>query len=154
MLVAIGLSLEIFATLFISLDAFSSQRQTVKIYEVLDWLTGLEVIGLRTKPATETADNLSAEADARLRAVGVPEGEETLVSARQELEQMHAITLSAEKEAELRNKEIFQDKLAKVSEDFSSRKNLIAAAIALVVVGGVCELVGGLVEACVPLIPA
>lgn len=146
LLIALGLGLEITATLFISMDAFRSQRQTVRIYQVLDWITSLEVIGLRARPATESADRLAAQAEEGLRTAGVPEGKERQVAAQQGLEAIQGIVLSAEEEAGLRNREIFQGELKKVADDFTSRKYFIQAAIAFVLIGGLFELVGTLME--------
>jgi hypothetical protein len=47
-LLGVGLGLDVVATLFISLGAFRSQRHTTKIYEILVFITGLEMADRRT----------------------------------------------------------------------------------------------------------
>lgn len=143
-LLAVGLGLGVVATLFISLDAFRSQRQTTEIYEILGFITGLEVINRRTQPAREEADRRSAQARATLRS-DAPGEQSELSSRLKELDQADTILIDAERAADQKNREILQVQLNKVADDFSSRRYLIAAAIVAVFVGGVCELIGGVV---------
>ncbi len=141
---AMGLGLDVAATLFISLDAFRSQRQTTEIYKVLTFITGLDVVNLRTKPAREAANNASEQAHASLQS-DAPEEEKKQMSEVDELDQIDAMLVDAERTADQHNKEILQGQLNKVADDFSSRKYLVTAAIAAVFVGGVCEFIGGVV---------
>jgi len=143
-LLAVGLGLDVVATLFISLDAFRSQRQTTEVYDILAFITGLEVVSRRTQPAKEEADERSAQARAALQP-DAPEEKKERVAKMKEFDQADVIHIDAEKIADQNNREMLQGQLNKVADDFSSRKYLVAAAIAAVFVGGVCEFIGGVV---------
>lgn len=143
-LLAVGLGLNVVATLFISLDAFRSQRQTTEIYEILAFTTGLDVVNRRTQPAREEADKRSEQARAALQS-DTPEETKEPLPKLEELDELDAILIDAEKTADQNNREILQGQLDKVADDFSSRKYLVAAAIAAVFAGGVCEFIGGVV---------
>ena len=87
---AMGLGMDVAATLFISLDAFRSQRQTTEIYKVLTFITGLDVVNLRTQPAREAANNASEQAHASLQS-DAPEEEKKQMSEVDELDQIDAM---------------------------------------------------------------
>jgi hypothetical protein len=143
-LLAVGLGLDVLATLFISLDAFRSQRQTTEIYEFLAFVTGLEVANRRTQPAKEEADRLSEQARAALQS-DAPAEVKGLMAKLEELDQWDTILTTAAKTADQNNREMLQGKLNKVANDSSSRRYLVAAAIAAVFIGGICEFIGGVV---------
>jgi len=143
-LLGVGLGLDVLATLFISLDALRSQRQTTKIYEILAFITGLEVTDRRTQPAKEEADKLSRQARAAAKP-GTPEEIKALMSKSKEFDEWDVMLTVATKTADQKNREILQDQLDKMAGEFASRQYLIAAAIAAVFIGGVCEFFGGVV---------
>ncbi len=143
-LLGVGLGLDVVATLFISLDAFRSQRQTAKIYEILAFITGLEMADRRTQPAKEKADELSKQARSAVQP-DAPEEMKEIKSKLEKYDQMDVMLTIAKEVADQKNREILQGQLDKVASEFDSRKYLIKAAIAAVFVGGALEFIGGVV---------
>jgi hypothetical protein len=143
-LLAIGLGLDVLATLFISLDALRSQSQTTKIYEILAFITGFEVIDRRIQPAEDVADKLSKQARAAVQP-DAPEEITALMAKLDELDEANIMLTVAARAADRNNREMLQGELETMADEFASRKYLVAAAIAAVFVGGVCEFIGGVV---------
>lgn len=143
-LLAIGLGLDVLATLFISLDALRSQGQTTKIYEILAFITGFEVVDRRIQPTEDAADKLTKQARAAVQP-DAPEEVAALMAKLDELDEANIMLTVAAKTADRDNRELLQGELEKVADEFSSRRYLVAAAIGAVFMGGICELIGGVV---------
>jgi hypothetical protein len=140
----VGLVLDVVGTLFISLDALRGQGQATKIYDILAFITGFEIIETKHHSGDEKARKLSARA---LEAVPADASQDVrdLAAKLKALSDAADMVAEVEPIAAGRNKEILKDKLDSVSAEFAARKNLISAAIATVFIGGVCEFVAGVI---------
>jgi hypothetical protein len=140
----IGLGLDVLGTLFISLDALRGQTQATQIYKVLAFITGFELADVRLRPGDEEAGKLAVQALEKVPADASDYAKAVAANLR-ELNNLAEIVTEATRIADGNNKEILKEMLDKVSGEFVSRKYLIAAAIATVFLGGVCEFVGGVI---------
>lgn len=143
-LLGIGLASDVLGTLFISLDALRGQTQATRVYDILAFITRSELIDIQSRSSDEETDKLVAQALA-----GVPadasDHQQALAAGLGDLNDASSLVTGAAKQAAAHNKKLLQEKLDKVSSEFSSRKHLIVAAIAAVFIGGVCEFVGGVI---------
>jgi len=141
--IGIGLVLELSGTLFITFDARQGQAQTVHIYEALAFANGIELASSPNRPGkaetdvavTDALDRVPADASGPLK--DVAETLELLTQIDKETDVIAAGRASYE------NKKALTKMLEKVSDDFRSRRFLIAAAIATVILGCACEFIGG-----------
>jgi hypothetical protein len=143
-LLGIGLGLDVLGTLFLSLDAFRGQNQTVAIYNVLDFMYRFEAIDLRYRSGETKASELATEFLKQAPAAASGPVAELIAKVRKKLEDQ-VILEEAENLGGAKNREILGGKLTEVSKEFASRKLIIEAAIAAVFLGGIFELVGGVI---------
>jgi hypothetical protein len=143
-LLGIGLGLDVLGTLFISLDAYRGQEQTVAIYNVLAFMFGFEAIDLRYRSGDTQAAKLATQAIKQAPAdASGPDAE--LIAKLRKMSEIQEILSEAENIAGANNRDILRNKLTEVSNEFASRRHIIEAAIAAVFLGGMFELVGGVI---------
>ena len=143
-LLGIGLGLDVLGTLFISLDAFRGQKQTVAIYDVLDFMYGFEAIDFRYRSGETKATEFATQALKQAPADVSGPAAEAFAKLRKQMENV-VLLEEAGNVAGAKNREILRGKLSEVSKDFASRKLIIQVAIAAVCLGGIFELVGGVI---------
>lgn len=141
-LVGLGLALDVLGTLFISLDAYKGQEQTTKIYDLLAYVTGFEIIDLRGEPVNASTDAIVAEAERRASTSTDPAVQQAWNKLK-EFDELVRPAVEAEAQGVALNKELLKAKLDGVSTDFRSRRRIIWTAVMAVLVGGVLEFIGG-----------